>query len=417
MFQRYTRQQFWSLPSSKRALALAEWLQTNTIRGGLDPTFDQISASTLADMREDVVYDNLFVDGAWQRLFRSQASVDDYLGGTIMQVPFMYDRVLGGAIAPASDVVVTQKQILAALGFVPKEYIEQVPLNLWQTNVINAGPAGKVSLTDMYMTNAVMAFSTDVNIDFYRHGQAASTGVNDNRAIYINGAAEACNDGVNPGWDGNYFTTYGGQTRNGAVTNTLNSVPIWAGDTVGNPGQTSYKLLLEAYFNCVQEPGEGLTNKALFAYLLERQEPKQRFGQETDARIGLTGIKVMNAFIHLDKLAPSTKYGTILPSGLSNTTSIKPATFTLPSLTTAQVAISGYPASATPTITPGEIFWWFRLKDWKVRPSPDPEYAHNFTPPIRSQTNADLIVMFYKNALNVYTPSPRDNWQVLGCGF
>ena len=81
------------------------------------------------------------------------------------------------------------------------------------------------------------------------------------------------------------------------------------------------------------------------------------------------------------------------------------------------MAISNYPASATPTIQPGEIFFWFRIKDWKLRPSPDPEYDHNFTPPIRSQTNPDLVVMFYKNALNVYSPSPRDNVEVLGCGF
>lgn len=60
------------------------------------------------------------------------------LGGSLMQEPFMYDRVNGGAIAPGSDVTVTQKQIIAATAFVPKEYVEQVPLNLFRTNVIGA---------------------------------------------------------------------------------------------------------------------------------------------------------------------------------------------------------------------------------------------------------------------------------------
>ncbi len=388
-----------------------------------DPTFDQISASTIADLREDVVWDNFFVGGDGDdgapilRTLRVSGALDSYLGGTVMQEPFMYDRVLGGATAPGSDQNIVQRQILAATAFTPKEYTEQVPLNLWQTNVINAGPAGKVKLVDLYMTNAVMAANTDLNIDFYRHGQASGTGITDNRAIYINGADEACSDGVNPGWTGNWYPTYGGQIRNGSVGNALNSTPIWAGAADGSTGQVSFKLLVESYLNCVRRPDTGVCNKALFAYLLERQEVKQRYAQETNARIGLTGIRVMDAYIHVDKLAPSTKYGTILPSGLSMTTSIKPTPFTLPSLTAAQVAISGYPSGVTPTINPGEVFFWFRLKGWKIRPSEDPEYNHNFTPPIRSQNNPDLVVMFYKIAINIYTPTPRDNEQILGCGF
>jgi len=382
-----------------------------------DPAFDQISASTLADLRDDVVWDNFFVDGAVQRTLRQSGALDDYLGGTVMQEPFMYDRVIGGAIAPGSDVNIIQKQILAATAFVPKEYVEQVPLNLWQTNVINAGPAGKVKLVDLYMTNAVMAESTDINIDFYQHGQASTTtnGITtNNRQIFLNGVTEALNDGSNPSWDGNVFGNYGGQSRNGAVTNTLNSIPYWGGTQAGGTSQVTFKALLEGYLNCVQAPDTGICNKALFAYILEREEVKQRFAQETDPRIGMTGIKVMDAYIHVDKLAPSTKYGSILPSGLSLTTSIKPSAFTTPS-SVSNSSISNFPTSTS--VTPGEPFFWFRLKGWKIRPSVDPEYNHNFTPPIRSQNNPDLIVMFYKCALNTYTPAPRDNWQSFGWGF
>jgi hypothetical protein len=382
-----------------------------------DPLFDQLSASTLADLRADVVQDNFFIDGAWQRLMRAYGAVDEYLGGTLMQEPFMYDRVNGGAYPPGSDVTVMQKQILAAMAFVPKAYKEDVPINLWQTEVINSGPAAAVSIYDAYMTNAVSALSTDLNIDAYNHGQSVVTGVADNRSIYINGFDEALNDGVNPGWRGNYYTIYGGQTRNGSVNVTLNSTPIWAGDTLGNVGQVNFGLLFGAYLNCIQSPDTGLCNKACFQYIGMREEPKQRFAQETDVRIGLTGFKILDAFIHVDKLAPSTKFGNILPSGLSQTTAIKPATFTMTSLTAAQVAVSGYPSSSTATMNPGEPFFWLRLKDWKLRPSNSPEYNHNFTPPIRTQTNPDLIVMFYKAATNLYTPSPRDNVQIVGIGF
>jgi hypothetical protein len=389
------------------------YLYEGPVELAADPTFDQLSSTTLADLREDILYDCFFVDSAWLRKLRVSGALDEFLGGTLMQTPFQYDRVSGGAIAPGSDITVTQKQIIASTAFVPKEYIEQVPLNLFRTNVIQgSGPAVKIKEVDAYMTNAVQALNTDIAIDFYRHGQSIS---GSNRVIFINGMSEALNDGVNPSWDGNVFTTYGGQLRNAVVGNVLNSVPIWCGDQSGNTGQISYKVLVESYLNCVQRPDIGLCNKALYAYLLERQEPKQRFETQTDVSIGMSGLKILDAMIFEDKLAPSTKYGTILPSGLSQTTSIKPSTFTSPSLTSAQNAVSNFPSSTS--CKPGEPFFWLRAKGWKLRPSADPEYNFNFTPPIRSQTNADLIVMFLKCALNAYTTSPRDNSQIIGSGF
>lgn len=334
-----------------------------------------------------------------------------------MQEPFMYNRVNGGGYYPGSDVQVQEVQVLAAMQFPPRFYKEDLAFNLAQIGVINAGPAAAVSIYDMYYENAVQALSTDLNIDFYQHGQAAGTGISQTRTQFIDGADEALNDGVNPGWMGNYYTTYGNQVRNGAVSNTLNSVPLWSGDQNGNPGQANWGQVSALYLNCVQPPDTLLSNKALFNYLWNREETKQRFAQENDARIGLTGFKILEAYYHIDKLAPSTKFGTLLPSGLSQTSSVKPSTFTLPSLTTAQVAISGYPASSTPTINPAEILFAFRLQDWKLRPTNDPEYNHSFTPLIRSQQNPDLVVAFYKAALNIYTPSPRDNGQALGMSF
>jgi len=386
-----------------------------------DPLFDQISATTLADMRSDIVQDNFFVEGAWQRITRYYHAEDPFFGGTWMQEPFMYNRVNGGAYAPGSDVEVEQVQILAAMAFTPRAYKEDVPINMWVTEVINNGPAAAVSTYDTYMTNAVQAMSTDLNIDAYQHGQASSasatTPVKQNRTIFMNGIDEALNDGINQGYLGNAYNTYGGQTRNGVVGNVLNSVPIWAGDAAGNVGPVSYALLFGAYLNCVQEPDIGLCNKACFQYIADRQEPKQRFAMEKDVRIGLEGFRIMNAIIHVDKLAPSTKYGSLLPAGLSQSTSGTLSTFTLLSLTTAQVAVSGYPASATPTINPGEPFFWLRAQDWRLRPARSPEYNHNFTPPIRTQNNPDLIVMFYKAGINYYSPSPRDNAQIVGIGF
>lgn len=378
-----------------------------------DPLFDQLGATTLAEMQKDAVQDNFFVDGAWQRLMRYYAVNDPFSGGIFMQEPFQYDRVNGGASNPGAERQVIQKQILGAMGFTPREYTYDIPINEWTTEVINNGPAAAVSIYDAYMANAVDSFATDTNIDFYQHGQPVSATVSQNRAIFIDGADEAISNGVDPGWLGNVYTTYGGQLRNGVVNTTLNGQIFWAGDQGGTPGQTNYGTLLAGYLSCVQPPDTGLCNKGAFQYIAQRNEPKQRFAEEAaDVRIGLTGFKILEAFIHVDKLAPSTKYGAILPTNLSQTTSITPAAFMTPSTVS---AASGYPASTS--CKPGEPFFWFRMQDWKLRPASSPRYNHHFSPPIYSQTNPDLIVMFYQSALNVYTPSPRDNSQIVGFGF
>ena len=376
-----------------------------------DPTYDQISASTIADMQADVVYDEFFVEGSMQRKLRASGILDEYLGGTDMRTPFVYGRVAGGAHTPGGDVNVVQTNLLAATSFQPKEYIEIVPLNLWEVNVINSGPNAKVRLADLFMSNAVTALNTDLGIDWYRHGQASSTTVADNRAIFINGAAEFLNDGVNPSWDGNVFQYIGGQIRNGVVGNVLNSVPRYAGGN-GETGQMSYSRILEPYLDCVKEPDIIVSNKAAWAYMAERQEPKQGFVMEKDVTIGYQGLKVMNAYWHIDKLAPSTKYGSILPSGLSQTTSVSPSNFTAPATVT---SLSGMTSGWT--IVPGEILFMFRVAGWFIRPVADDEFAFNFTPPIRSQSNPDLVVMFLKAGINFYTPSCRDNVHVFGFGF
>lgn len=381
-----------------------------------DPLFSQLDATTLAEMERDAVQDNFFVDGAAQRLFRYYAVNDPFPGGLFMQVPFQYDRVNGGAYNPGADTTVSQKQILGAMGFPPRAYKEDVPINLWQTEVINTGPAAYVNLYDAYLENAISAMSTDLNIDVYQHGQAASSAsanpVGENRSIYINGFDEALCDGLNPTWMGNCYLYYGGQKRNGVVGTVLNSMPVWAGDSGGRTGAVNYGTLFGGYLNCVQPPDTGLCNKACFQYIAQRQEGKQRFAEEaTDVRIGLTGFKILDAFIHVDKLAPSTKFGALLPSGLSQTTSIAPSTFSTTSLTLSTA--SGYPASTT--CYPGEPFFWLRLADWKWRSAESPEY-NGFTPEIRTQQNPDLIVKWYKRSLNVYTPSPRDNCQIVGFG-
>ena len=41
-----------------------------------EPTFDLISSTTLADLREDILYDNFFVDTPWMSRLRSYAELE-----------------------------------------------------------------------------------------------------------------------------------------------------------------------------------------------------------------------------------------------------------------------------------------------------------------------------------------------------
>ena len=381
-----------------------------------DPIFDQISASTIQDLARDVAQDNFFVETSWQRIMRYYGNEEPFLGGTFMEEPFQFDRVNGGAYNPGSDVTVVEKTILAAMAFTPRAYKCDLAFNEFTMKVINAGPAAKINLYDAYYKNAVTAMSTDMNIDWYQHGQANSgTAVLQNRTIFMNGYDEACGDGINPGWMGNVYPNYGGQTRTGAVGNVLNAVPIWAGDASGNPGLANWTTVVAAYQNCVQPPDTLLSNKALWVYLWSREEAKQRFAQEDDPRIGLSAMHVFNAHYHIDKLCPSTKFGTLLPSSLSQTTSVTPANFTTPTFSAGQNSVSNYPSATS--CKPGEPLFLPRLQDWKIRVAAAPEFNHNFTPEVRSQTNPDLVTQFLKAALTTYTPSPRDNSQIVGFGF
>jgi hypothetical protein len=380
--------------------------------------FDELSATTRAAIEQDVVQDNLFVEDGLQKVVRYYANEITFTGGLFMQEPFVYDRPTGGASVPGSTRTVKDKQLLAAFAFSPREYIEEIPINEWKNDVINTGPNAAVSIYDAYMELAVKAFNTDWNIDAYRHGQTSATLVQQDRTTAVNGMDEFLNDGVRPGWMGNVYTTIGGETRNGTVGNALNSIPLWAGDQSGAVGQVSYLALLRGYMNCFQPPDTGLCNRELFSLIAAREEPKQRFAQETDVRIGVTGFKIMDAYIHRDLFAPSTKWGGMLSSNLYPSTLV-PADIPVAALPTTTDTLGGWPTQTTAAsgCKVGEPFFWLRLKDWKMRPAASAKFRHYFKGPIPSQEAPDLEVMFYREALNWYTPSPRDNSQMVGFGF
>lgn len=376
-----------------------------------DPLFSEIPATTLNEIKDGIVFDNFFVDTPLQRYFRAEGALDPFLGGAMMQVPFQFARAMGGAIAPGQDVTVDRRQLVDAMLFVPKLYSGWVPLEEFQLKVLNAGPEAKADLYELYVETLTKGLNTDTEIDWYRHGQVNGGAVLDNRTNFMNGASEALNDGITNSWDGNVFTTYGGQVRNGAVGNAINSIPLWAGDQNGNPGPVSYEFLLQAYLNAIARPTMGLTSNQGYAYTASIFQKQQRYNVEIDTEINMRGIRFEEAIIFHDLLTPSAVEPQLLPTGLSNTTSPQTTTFTS---SAAPAALSKLPANKT--ITVGETFWWLHIPSWKYRPSADPDFMFGIRGPIPSPTNPTLDTMFMNLAINSYTPVPRNSIQIYGFG-
>lgn len=57
------------------------------------PTFDELSAITLAAIRRETIADNFFVDSTWLKILRSEAvKYTGYTGRLFYQEPIIYSR-------------------------------------------------------------------------------------------------------------------------------------------------------------------------------------------------------------------------------------------------------------------------------------------------------------------------------------
>lgn len=326
-----------------------------------DPNIDELNATTLGEIFPRTVKDNYFLGSPLLAYVRDHCMVP-FRGGAYMQNTFLYQPMIGEFYETGDTFNIQKQQTLAATRFDPKKIEVSVPEFLEDIEITNRGPLAVFSRVKSDLQNAIMTLNAKVAIAFNRHGQAAGGSVVDNRVKYINGWSEALNDGVTNSWDGNVFTTYGGQLRNGVIAAALNSIPVWMGDQQGNPGMITYAQLEEMYQNAsinsatpggTGEPDLGVCNKAAYAYAKERMQVQQRFDQERDPIWGMVGWKFNSAMILKDDYFPSLKYGKNDPF--------------LGNYLTAAFTSSAAPASssnlpANTSVTPGEVFAFFNTR-------------------------------------------------------
>jgi len=389
-----------------------------------DPTFNgDVQASTFNDYIADVAYDNWFVETAYQQHMRAIGAIDPFGGGKLMEEPFIMGSPAAGSASPGTNFDIEHVQQLAAMAFSPRLYTSRDMLETFSVQVQNKGPNAKIKLKDLYYRNAIASIATNVEVDGYWHGQAAVSGqIASNRTTAVNGMAEALNDGLNNSWQGDVFTNYGQQVRNGAISSANNSIPFFFGNSDGSAAAISVRALIQFLIRQIQfcngeTPELTITTPNCFGYIASALQTQQQFTTSWEMKKGLlpsvpdmTGILFMGTVIHMDILTPGAAWGKSFPTsyiGTSNLTS----TFTSASTATGATSQSNLPASTS--ITVGETIWPLHGKAWKYRPSDDPDFMFGAreNQVYNNNTNDALLINL---ALNVYTTSPKMSGQGYG---
>lgn len=367
-----------------------------------DPILDEINLVTLKEIYPDAVEDNFFLDTPFLAHLRKKSLVP-FTGGAFMQTVFIYGPMIGGAYARGSNFNINKPQTLSGTEFDPKFYEVNVTEYKEDIQVLNKGDLSIFRLIDIDMQNAIQTISAIIAVDLQQNGQLAG------RTLNINGWTEAINDGLVPSWDGNIYTSYGTQARNGAISKTLNGNSIWVGNSDGSSAPITYQQLEESYQTASigrDEPDLGVCNKAAYAYIKERIQPQQRFGQERDPYFGSYGMRMNNAMILKDDYFPSLKYG-VNQAGIGNWLT---STFTSPASATNP---GNFPNNKTCTV--GEVFTWFNVRKFLLRLADDPEFGLGFSGFVPAQDNTRVAGQV-KAAINLECVAPRLNAQLLGIG-
>ncbi|MCI0529279.1 MAG: hypothetical protein L0Y56_17720, partial [Nitrospira sp.] len=271
-----------------------------------DPLLDAVNSVTNKVIWPRQITDNFFRAIPFFSKVRDKALMD-FDGGVLMQYPFLFNAELGGAYAPGDTFVIDKVDTIAAQQFRERYYQVSITEFKEEIQVRNRGAAAVFSLLDARLRNGMMTINTIIAIDSERHGQALGGLVLDDRGTKLNGWAEALNDGFVFSWDGNIFTTYGGQARNGAIDDALNSTPRWIGQVNGAPGSITYEILEDMYQQASQgniSPDLGVTSKRGMTLIKNAMQVQQRFEQVTDPQYGFEGVRLNKMIITKDDYWP-----------------------------------------------------------------------------------------------------------------
>lgn len=377
-----------------------------------DPLLDEVNESTLPEVYDAAIADNFFLAAVFQAHLRAKA-LKPFTGGAFMRNLFLYNPLNGGAYAKGiGGFNLTKPNTIGSTVFDPRYYVVMIIEYLEDISVLNTGDLAVFSLLETDMANAFQTMSAIMALDMQQNGQIGS------RSININGWVEAINDGLNPSWDGNIYTTYGTAQRNGNVRKALNGNVYWAGNPDGSVGTLTYPVLNAMFYTAKRggmEPTLIVGNKPVISFVENRIHPQQRFGQDgasvRDPYFGATGFRFKNAIVMMDDYFPSANatYANATNGGLGNNLTSTIA-YTVPT----GGATNNFPASNA-TLTVGEVLVMFNLDTWLFRLASDPEFSFQPTDFIRAPDNTRVASQM-KAAVNLECMQPWANVQAYGIG-
>lgn len=251
------------------------------------------------------IADGFFNSGPIMRYMKADR-MKTFEGGLGIQENVLFAPMKGGFYQRGGSFNLTRSQIIAGTRFGVKtayvnvsELIEDIEIEL----------RGKRAAFDKVKTDlaaASMTLSAILEIAAMQYGQDMSGSGGNNQLTAFNGFPEALNDGIENSWDGQKFTSYGGQprvdvnkallpagriVRNGAVVNTS-----LYNDNINGP--IVPRVLEHTYQDCVwgdQHPVLGITTKRGMALVRENVLPLLRLTDTKDPTISWPGLKFNQA--------------------------------------------------------------------------------------------------------------------------
>jgi len=363
-----------------------------------NPVLDEINLLTLPEINDACIEDNFFLAGVLQAHLRAKCFVP-YEGGAFTRNNFLFNPLNGGAYPKGGGgFSMVKPNTLSATVFDPRYYCVMIVEYLEDLDVLNTGDLSIFSLLETDVANAYQTISAIMALDIQQNGQVAP------RTFAINGWVEALNDGLLPSYDGNIYTSYGLQSRGGAIRNALNGNVYWGGQQDGTAGVISYPQLNAMYKLCQRgkdEPDLIVGNKPIISFVENRLQAQQRFGQEfgsvKDPYFGVTGFRFKNAVVMQDDYFPSAlgyPYSDASNDGLGNN---KTAAFANPVVTAANnFPITGNAAN----LTPGEVLCMYNTSRIKFRVRNSKEFGFNPTDFIRDAQTTKIASQL-KAAVNL----------------
>lgn len=367
---------------------------------------DELNVTTLKEILPTVAQDNYFLGAPFLMALRARNRFVPFNGGTEMQTNFLFRGLPTQAYAQGQEFFPIKRQILASISHVPKYYVGLVTEFLEDLEVINTGPNAVFSIIENDLAALFMSLTSRIAVEIQKSGQGS-------RSLSINGIVEALNDGLCPSYDGTVYSSYGGQSRS-EVGLALNSIPKYLGKADGSTGKIDFLRLMEGYTEvCIgsAEPDLFVCTKAIWSYLYNLMEAKQRVEMVRDPYYGVQGaIKFMNMSIMKDDLMLSARYG----QNNSDYGDFSTGTFTMPAGTMPQ-EFSATPPPPGTTVTVGEIGLMLNTNTWDIRIKNSRLFGGGFTGFMPSPTNTRVVGRTHL-AINSRCRAPRLNKAYYGHG-